>query len=144
VPQMLPADAWAQLTRGHVDRVPVDDLKDRTTAVLLTPYPPGIPLLIPGERVNQTIVSTLGDCLARQHVCVTSEGRSLISQGQQAQLEQQIGGDDIYLVVAASGSSGYDVAMRQIISTLSTQHKQFVVGRGGQASKSCQPAEAST
>jgi arginine decarboxylase len=31
----------------------VDDLKHRTTAVLLTPYPPGIPLLIPGERFNQ-------------------------------------------------------------------------------------------
>jgi len=59
VPQMLPADAWAQLTRGHVDRVPVDELKDRTTAVLLTPYPPGIPLLIPGERFNQAIVSYL-------------------------------------------------------------------------------------
>jgi len=24
--------------------------------VLLTPYPPGIPLLIPGERFNKTIV----------------------------------------------------------------------------------------
>ena len=59
VPQMLPADAWAQLTRGDVDRVPVDELKDRTTAVLLTPYPPGIPLLIPGERFNQAIVSYL-------------------------------------------------------------------------------------
>jgi arginine/lysine/ornithine decarboxylase len=59
VPQMLPADAWAQLTRGHVDRVPVDELKDRTTAVLLTPYPPGIPLLIPGERFNEAIVSYL-------------------------------------------------------------------------------------
>ena len=57
--QMLPADAWAQLTRGHVDRVPVDELKDRTTAVLLTPYPPGIPLLIPGERFNEAIVSYL-------------------------------------------------------------------------------------
>jgi arginine decarboxylase len=37
----------------------VDDLKHRTTAVLLTPYPPGIPLLIPGERFNQAIVSYL-------------------------------------------------------------------------------------
>jgi arginine decarboxylase len=27
--------------------------------VLLTPYPPGIPLLIPGERVNATIVRFL-------------------------------------------------------------------------------------
>ena len=26
------------------------------TSVLLTPYPPGIPLLIPGERFNRTIV----------------------------------------------------------------------------------------
>ena len=29
------------------------------TSVLLTPYPPGIPLLIPGERFNATIVSYL-------------------------------------------------------------------------------------
>jgi arginine decarboxylase len=27
--------------------------------VLLTPYPPGIPLLIPGERFNATIVGYL-------------------------------------------------------------------------------------
>ncbi len=47
--------------------------------------------------------STLQDCLAQQHVCVTSNGRSLISGSQQAQLARQIGGDDIYLVVAASG-----------------------------------------
>jgi uncharacterized membrane protein YgcG len=71
---------------------------------------------------------TLKDCLAKHHVCVTSEGRSLISQSQQDQLEQAIGNDDIYLVVAASGSSGYDAAMRQIISTLGTENKQFVVG----------------
>src|SRR6266513_616261 len=71
---------------------------------------------------------TLADCLGKHHVCVTSEGRSLISQGQQTQLEQAIGNDDIYLVAAASGSSGYNAAMRQIISTLGTEKKQFVVG----------------
>ena len=27
--------------------------------MLLTPYPPGIPLLIPGERFNRTIVNYL-------------------------------------------------------------------------------------
>lgn len=58
-PSMLPATAWAQLTRRRVDRVPVDELDGRTTAVLLTPYPPGIPLLIPGERFNATIVDYL-------------------------------------------------------------------------------------
>jgi hypothetical protein len=71
---------------------------------------------------------TLAGCLAQHHVCVTSAGRGLISQSQQDQLEQAIGSDDIYLVVAASGSSGYDSAMRQIISTLGSEKKQFVVG----------------
>ena len=50
--------------------------------------------------------STLAECLAARHVCVAGDGRSLVSQSQQAQLERQIGGDDIYLVVAASGSLG--------------------------------------
>src|SRR5215471_5851989 len=71
--------------------------------------------------------STLTDCLARQHVCVASDGRSLISQSQEADLERQIGGDPIYLVVAASGSSGYNSAMNQIISALNG-HQQFTVG----------------
>jgi uncharacterized membrane protein YgcG len=71
--------------------------------------------------------STLTDCLAQQHVCVTGNGRSLISEGQQSQLEQQIGGDDIYLVVAPSGSPGYDSAMNQIISALNG-HPQFTAG----------------
>jgi len=31
----------------------------RPPAILLTPYPPGIPLLIPGERFNKTIVDYL-------------------------------------------------------------------------------------
>jgi uncharacterized membrane protein YgcG len=75
----------------------------------------------------QAGASTLADCLAAQHVCVAGSARSLVSQSQEAQLERQIGGDDIYLVVAPSGSSGYNGAMRQIISDLSG-HAQFTVG----------------
>ena len=71
--------------------------------------------------------STLADCLAQQHVCVTSNDHSLITEGQQARLEQQIGSDDIYLMVAASGSSGYNSAMNPIIGALSG-HAQFTVG----------------
>ena len=76
---------------------------------------------------SQASASTLTDCLAQQHVCVTSNGRSLISESQQAQLEQQIGRDDIYLMVAASGSSGYNSAMNRIIGALNG-HAQFTVG----------------
>jgi preprotein translocase subunit YajC len=72
--------------------------------------------------------ATLTDCLASEHVCVSSDARSLVSAGQQSQLERQIGNDDIYLVVAPSGSSGYDSAMRQLISTLGAKHDRFVVG----------------
>ncbi len=74
-----------------------------------------------------TSASALSDCLTQQHVCVGRGGHALISAGQQSQLERQIGTDDIYLVVASSGSSGYNRAMGQIISTLSG-HQQFTVG----------------
>ena len=59
VPAMKPADAFARMAHREVERVEIDDLEGRTTAVLLTPYPPGIPLLIPGERFNATIVRYL-------------------------------------------------------------------------------------
>jgi uncharacterized membrane protein YgcG len=71
--------------------------------------------------------STLPDCVAQQHVCVSSDGRSLISESQQAQLEKQIGGNDIYLTVAASGASGYGSSMSQIIRALNG-HEQFTAG----------------
>ncbi|MDY0011329.1 MAG: arginine/lysine/ornithine decarboxylase [Rhodocyclaceae bacterium] len=59
VPAMRPADAFARMAHREIDRVPIDDLEGRVTAVLLTPYPPGIPLLIPGERFNRTIMRYL-------------------------------------------------------------------------------------
>lgn len=76
---------------------------------------------------SQASAGTLADCLARQHVCVSGDGRALISQSQEAQLQRQIGGADIYLVVAASGPAGYQSAMTQIINMLNG-HKQFAVG----------------
>jgi arginine decarboxylase len=59
VPAMRPADAFAKMAHREIERVPIDALEGRITAVLLTPYPPGIPLLIPGERFNPTIVRYL-------------------------------------------------------------------------------------
>ena len=58
-PAMKPSDAFAKMAHDEIDRVPIDDLEGRITAVLLTPYPPGIPLLIPGERFNKIIVDYL-------------------------------------------------------------------------------------
>ena len=58
-PAMKPADAFAKMAHREIDRVEIDELEGRITSVLLTPYPPGIPLLIPGERFNATIVRYL-------------------------------------------------------------------------------------
>jgi arginine decarboxylase len=58
-PAMKPSDAWAKMAHREIERVAIDDLEGRVTAILLTPYPPGIPLLIPGERFNRTIVRYL-------------------------------------------------------------------------------------
>lgn len=56
---MIPADAWSKMSHREVERVAIDELEGRITAMLVTPYPPGIPLLIPGERFNNTIVKYL-------------------------------------------------------------------------------------
>ncbi len=58
-PAMKPADAFAKMAHREIERVEIDQLEGRITSVLLTPYPPGIPLLIPGERFNSTIVRYL-------------------------------------------------------------------------------------
>ncbi|MGI8446272.1 MAG: hypothetical protein ACR2MP_03605 [Streptosporangiaceae bacterium] len=71
--------------------------------------------------------STLAQCLAQQHVCESGTARSLVSASQEAQLERQIGTQPVWVVIAPSGPSGYNSAMRQIISDLSG-HPQFTVG----------------
>ena len=58
-PAMKPSDAFAKMAHREIERVAIDELEGRVTAMLVTPYPPGIPLLIPGERFNKTIVNYL-------------------------------------------------------------------------------------
>ncbi|MBO9538129.1 arginine/lysine/ornithine decarboxylase [Herbaspirillum sp.] len=58
-PAMKPSDAFSKMAHREIERVPLDQLEGRVTSILLTPYPPGIPLLIPGEIFNKTIVDYL-------------------------------------------------------------------------------------
>ncbi len=58
-PAMKPSDAFAQIARRNTERVSIDHLIGRVTTSLVTPYPPGIPLLIPGEVFNKKIVDYL-------------------------------------------------------------------------------------
>jgi arginine/lysine/ornithine decarboxylase len=58
-PALAPADAFAHIAMKKTERVGIDDLLGRVTTALITPYPPGIPLLIPGEVFNKKIVEYL-------------------------------------------------------------------------------------
>merc|ERR1740121_446371 len=58
-PAMLPSHAYNQIARKNVERVMIDHLEGRITVCMITPYPPGIPLLIPGEVFNKKIVDYL-------------------------------------------------------------------------------------
>ena len=54
---MRPADAYDRLVRGRVESVEIDELMGRTLAVMVVPYPPGIPLIMPGERITSATKS---------------------------------------------------------------------------------------
>ncbi|MDO8449173.1 arginine/lysine/ornithine decarboxylase [Rhodoferax sp.] len=58
-PAMKPSDAYAHIALHKTERVEIDQLEGRITVGLVTPYPPGIPLLIPGEVFNKKIVDYL-------------------------------------------------------------------------------------
>lgn len=51
---MRPADAYERLVRGAVEPVEIDELLGRTVAVMIVPYPPGIPVVMPGERITDS------------------------------------------------------------------------------------------
>ncbi|WP_330230145.1 ornithine decarboxylase [Nocardia sp. NBC_00508] len=52
---MLPRDAFF----GPVETVPAQDAVGRIAAEHLTPYPPGIPVILPGEVINGAVVDYL-------------------------------------------------------------------------------------
>jgi arginine decarboxylase len=51
-PVLTPAQTYQKLVRNGTERVPVDQMAGRITGVMLVPYPPGIPVRMPGERLG--------------------------------------------------------------------------------------------
>lgn len=50
-PVLTPAEAYQKVVRYQTERVKVTDFANRIAASMLVPYPPGIPVLMPGERL---------------------------------------------------------------------------------------------
>jgi len=61
-PVLSPRETFARLVRGEVEHVPASQLKNRILAVQVVPYPPGIPILMPGERFGEK-TRAVGDYL---------------------------------------------------------------------------------
>jgi arginine/lysine/ornithine decarboxylase len=59
-PVLLPRDAFF----GPHEDIPTGDAVGRVAAEQITPYPPGIPALVPGERITAGIVDYLRSGLA--------------------------------------------------------------------------------
>lgn len=59
-PAMSPSRAYEQLVRGRIERLTLDAMAERTVATGVVPYPPGIPLLMPGENTGPADGPILG------------------------------------------------------------------------------------
>jgi arginine/lysine/ornithine decarboxylase len=51
-PMLSPRDAYQRLIRSHIEQVPLEELANRILATSVVPYPPGIPMLMPGETTG--------------------------------------------------------------------------------------------
>jgi arginine/lysine/ornithine decarboxylase len=52
---MLPRDAFF----GPVENVPAEEAVGRIAAEQITPYPPGVPAILPGEKINRAVIDYL-------------------------------------------------------------------------------------
>jgi arginine decarboxylase len=52
VPEMTPRRAFQRLMAGEVEKVALDKMANRVVAVGVIPYPPGIPIVMPGENLG--------------------------------------------------------------------------------------------
>lgn len=63
---LTPRATYGQLVKARVEQIPVADMIGRIVAVQVVPYPPGIPLMMPGEKVTQEKRAVVDYLLALQ------------------------------------------------------------------------------
>ena len=51
--EMTPHKAFQKLVKGQARSIKMRDLQGHTSAVMVLPYPPGVPLIMPGEKITQ-------------------------------------------------------------------------------------------
>jgi len=63
---LSPRATYARLVRRQVERIRVADMAGRVVAVQIVPYPPGIPLMMPGEKITDATKAVVDYLLALQ------------------------------------------------------------------------------
>ncbi len=53
-PVLTPAQTYQKLVRGETEKIRFAEMAGRIAAVMLVPYPPGIPMSMPGERLGSS------------------------------------------------------------------------------------------
>jgi len=66
-PRLTPNAAYQYLVRDEIEHVPLEELADRVLATSVVPYPPGIPMLMPGEATGPDDGPYLGYLRALQN-----------------------------------------------------------------------------
>jgi arginine/lysine/ornithine decarboxylase len=66
-PALSPNAAFQYLVRDEIEHVPLEELADRVLATSVVPYPPGIPMLMPGENTGPDDGPYLGYLRALQN-----------------------------------------------------------------------------
>jgi arginine decarboxylase len=66
-PKLSPNNAYQYLVRDEIEHVPLEELANRVLATSVVPYPPGIPMLMPGEETGPDDGPYLGYLRALQN-----------------------------------------------------------------------------
>lgn len=93
-PDLSPVEAYERLVKNQVERVPLSKLAGRTVATGVVPYPPGIPLLMPGENAGPDDGPLIGYLRALQSFDVEFPGFTHDTHG----VEVENGEYEIYCI----------------------------------------------
>ena len=93
---MSPRKTYGELVRGNVEQIRVSDMLDRVVAVQLVPYPPGIPIMMPGEKVNEDKRAVVDYLLALQTFDSQFPGFEHDTHG--IEIERDGDGNAVYMV----------------------------------------------
>ena len=106
---MSPQEASQLLTRNKVEYVPISEIRGRVAATLMLVYPPGIALMVPGERIGRNSSPMVDYMLAFEALENAFPGLSTEIQGVYRET-QPGGGVKFYTYVIARESEGVAAA----------------------------------